>query len=154
MPFDIQGLRTVPVDHTDLDSVHEAKTTITGMVESIRTGTPVETPLTYTLDLQSLRQSDDSEARGIADIIDEIGSLKRMFRDGTISRSMRSPGQSPPQTIKQLRGLIEDLAHVGRLDLTDANSLANHGMVTVSQMRWIQDHLIPIIQANEEPPRF
>lgn len=43
LPFDIQGLRTVFVDHTDLDSVHDAKVTLAGMVQSIRNGASIET---------------------------------------------------------------------------------------------------------------
>lgn len=102
LPFDIQGIRTVSFLHTDLDSVDDAKNSIAGMARSFQEGARVETPLNYTMDLQSLRHSEDSDKRGIAEIIDEVSALKRLV----VASRARHPKS---QDIVVLRSAIEEL---------------------------------------------
>jgi len=76
IPFDVAGTRTVNVDHHDLDSVASAKKEIVSQVRSLEKGTTqVETPISVSLDLQILRQSDDPRQRSLADIMSAITEL-------------------------------------------------------------------------------
>ncbi|WP_370940095.1 hypothetical protein [Amycolatopsis sp. cg13] len=122
IPFDIQGLRTVFLDHTDLDSVHEAKQQLAGMVNAIDSGAPVETPITYTVDLQQLRQSDNPDAKGIADLIEDVQAIKRaMMQTGArVPRSFQAE-------LVNLRKFVEHLAKSGRLEWEDTSRLSVDG---------------------------
>jgi len=161
LPFDIQGLRTIFVDHTDLDSVHEAKVTLTGMVESIRSGAETETPLTYTVNLQNLRQSENSEARGMAEILDELAGIKRALREASPAGTSASRGRATSRTstgaattIRHLRGFVEQLARAGRLRRADVNHMLSLEGVTAAQQKWLTETLEPLVQENEEEPPF
>ncbi|MBW4720780.1 hypothetical protein [Saccharothrix obliqua] len=118
VPFDIQGMRTVFFDHQDLDSVFEAKRQLSGMIRQIQAGARVETPVTYTIDLQQLRQSDNSEARGIADLMSEMALLKRAVLSGVRSRR-------PSADHMTLRNFVQYLAGAGRLEVEDHRFLTN-----------------------------
>ena len=63
IPFDVAGTRTIFVDHTDLDSAASARSQIASQIKALEEDpTDIETPISTSLDLQSLRQSDDPEA--------------------------------------------------------------------------------------------
>ncbi|MFF8967865.1 hypothetical protein [Streptomyces sp. NPDC014995] len=79
IPFDVQGIRTIEVDHRDLDSAAAARESIVNAIRAIDEGQPVDTPMTYTLDLQDLRGSGRVEDRGIADILDVVQSIQRQL---------------------------------------------------------------------------
>lgn len=77
IPFDVAGTRTIHVDHHDLDSVETAKTEIVAQVRAIESNPSlVETPISVSLDLQLLRQSDNPEQRSLADILSVIAELR------------------------------------------------------------------------------
>ena len=77
IPFDVAGTRTIHVDHHDLDSVEYAKTEIIAQVRAIENNPAlVETPISVSLDLQLLRQSDNPEQRSLADILSVITELR------------------------------------------------------------------------------
>lgn len=77
IPFDVAGTRTVHFDHKDLDSVDEAKK---GIIEQIRAlesdPNDLETPISLSLDLQVLRQSENPEERSMADIFSSLNSVR------------------------------------------------------------------------------
>jgi hypothetical protein len=117
LPFDIQGLRTITLDYRDLDSVFDARQTLTGMVSGIRSGKPVETPLTYAINIKSLEESGDSEARGIADIISEIKTLKQLIRvpsgqSGEASKRSLSSAQADIATLVATIGKLVDAGQI------------------------------------------
>ena len=77
IPFDVAANRTVFVDHHDLDSVEAAKTKIQGQVAEIEADpTAIETPISVSLDLQLLRQSERPEDRSLADLVGAISDLR------------------------------------------------------------------------------
>jgi hypothetical protein len=77
IPFDVAGMRTIPVDHRDLDSVEEARKEIVKQVDaSDSMGDKVETPISVAVELQSLRQSDDPGRRSLADVLSGIADLR------------------------------------------------------------------------------
>lgn len=149
LPFDIQGLRTVYLDYKDLDSTYEARRTIAGMVSSIEQGDAIETPMTYTLDLQSLRQSEDSEARGIAEIIDEIGSLKRL-----VSRTSTLSPRVSNTNLSALQAFMLDLAKAGRVREDEVMELIQE-TTSARFDKWVTETLAPLARQREygdEPP--
>lgn len=127
------------------------------MVTSIRTGKPVETPLTYTLNLQSLRQSDDSEARGIADIISEIEGLKQTIRAVVPEASLVDvrTGPSRDATVMDaivMRGFIDYLVREGKVDAEDLRALMdkNYGQISKRMHKWMSELFRKYIP--DEPP--
>lgn len=88
IPFDVAGTRTINVDHHDLDSVGEAKSEIVNQIKSLeQNSNNIETPISMSLDLQILRQSDDPERRSLADIVSAIGELPSRI-EGRLSERM------------------------------------------------------------------
>ncbi len=136
LPFDIQGLRTIRFDYRDLDAVHDAKATLLGMVESIEAGKPVETPLNYALNLQNLKQSGDSEARGIADILVELQSLKQTLRPlpkYNVALGKESHLRSDISTICRF---VEELVAEGRLTVDDIRRLMYMSGLSEARSAW------------------
>jgi hypothetical protein len=77
IPFDVAGTRTIHVDHHDLDSVESAKTEIIAQVKALeKNPANLETPISVSLDLQLLRQSDNPEQRSLADVLSVITELR------------------------------------------------------------------------------
>ena len=77
IPFDVAGTRTIHMDHHDLDSVEEAKKEIIAQVRSLeKDPSKLETPISVSLDLQLLRQSDNPEQRSLADVLSVISELR------------------------------------------------------------------------------
>ena len=77
IPFDVAGTRTIHVDHHDLDSVEQAKTEIIAQVRALeKNPANLETPISVSLDLQLLRQSDNPEQRSLADVLSIITELR------------------------------------------------------------------------------
>src|SRR6266567_4437246 len=59
IPFDVAGARTIHVDHHDLDSVETAKNEIIDQIKALeKDPSDLETPISVSLDLQLLRQSE------------------------------------------------------------------------------------------------
>ena len=77
IPFDVAGTRTVHFDHHDLDSVDEAKKGIIEQIKALEDDpNEIETPISLSLDLQVLRQSENPEERSLADIVSAINSMR------------------------------------------------------------------------------
>lgn len=78
LPFDIAGTRTITVDHRDLDSVETAKNEIINQIRSLEaSSSEIDTPISVSLDLRLLRQSENPEQRSLADIIGSVAELQR-----------------------------------------------------------------------------
>lgn len=107
IPFDVQGIRTIELDHQDLDSAASARESITKAIRAIDEGQPVDTPMTYTLNLQDLRSSGNAEERGMAEILEIVQGIQRqMQRPNTDREVMDFP---------VLRAAIEEWAQEGIL---------------------------------------
>jgi hypothetical protein len=77
IPFDVAPMRTVQVDVHDLDSVEEARKEIVRQIETVeQDATAIDTPISVSLDLQALRQSDDPEERSLAELLAAVGELR------------------------------------------------------------------------------
>lgn len=77
IPFDVAGTRTIPVDHKDLDSVENARIEIVKQIRAIENKSQdIDSPISVSLDLQMLRQSENPEQRSLADILSAIAELR------------------------------------------------------------------------------
>ncbi len=82
IPFDVAGIRTISVEHKDLDSVHDCKEKLISQIQSIeRNPNNIETPISFAIDQQSLRQSDNPLESSNAEIISMLQEVKNMIRD-------------------------------------------------------------------------
>ena len=90
IPFDVAGARTIHVDHQDLDSVEEAKGEIVRQIHSVNdASSPMETPISVSLDLQTLKQSENPEQRSLADILSVISELRTSV--GRLEKRLDNP---------------------------------------------------------------
>ncbi len=71
-------MRTVDVNHHDLDSVHKAVEEIERQIKSVDGKPPeqIESPITVALDFQTLRQSGDPKERSIAEFASAINEIR------------------------------------------------------------------------------
>ncbi|MCY4376750.1 MAG: hypothetical protein OXC31_23600 [Spirochaetaceae bacterium] len=77
IPFDVAATRTIFFDHHDLDSVAEAKQKITEQIRELEDdSSDIETPISTSLDLQSLRQSEKPEDRSLAELVEEVSNIR------------------------------------------------------------------------------
>jgi hypothetical protein len=77
IPFDVAGTRTIYVDHKDLDSVEAAKNEIIEQIKALeKDSSDIETPISVSLDLQLLRQSEKPEERSLADLVAAVVDLR------------------------------------------------------------------------------
>lgn len=77
IPFDVANMRTILIDHRDLDSVATAKIAIREQVSTMENSTnAIETPIVAALQLQSLRASDKPEDRSLADVLFALSDIR------------------------------------------------------------------------------
>ena len=111
IPFDVAGTRTIQVDHQDLESVDAAKKEIVAQIKALENDpTEVETPISVSLDLQFLRQSDRPEERSLADLLAAVSDLRAGI--GKIEVRLGSPDTKP--VIEEIQAAINSLP--GRLE--------------------------------------
>jgi hypothetical protein len=74
IPFDVGSVRTVFLDHHDMDSVEVCKAEIQAHIHAIEESpqTPVETPVSVSIDLQQLRRSDNPLEKSSAEILEAL----------------------------------------------------------------------------------
>ena len=79
IPFDVADMRTISIDHRDLDGAAEAKLAIEKQILAIKDKLPedIGTPISSALNLQSLKQSSNIEERSIAELITVVSDLRQ-----------------------------------------------------------------------------
>lgn len=115
-PFDVAGIRTIEVNHRDLDGAQSAKEDIIRQINSVkREGYEVKSPISITVDLEVLRQSGNPEQRQIADILAAITEV----RSGISSIEKRLSNSMTSNEIKysleantEIMGLLKNLKDV------------------------------------------
>lgn len=112
IPFDVAGTRTIQIDHHDLDSVATAKREIAAQIRALETDpADLETPISVSLDLQILRQSEKPEERSLADLVSLVADL----RSGMVKLDARIGGSSEEGGIlDEIKTTLQSLPH--RLD--------------------------------------
>jgi len=111
IPFDVAGTRTIHFDHRDLDSVDKAKSEIIEQVHSLEAdASEIETPISVSLDLQLLRQSERPEDRSLADLVGFMSDL----RTGLGRLEARIGTQEEEGMLDEIQSTLRTLPH--RLD--------------------------------------
>lgn len=103
IPFDVAGMRTIPVDHTDLDSVDEARDEIVRQIKATEGKSPeqIESPISVSMELQLLRQSENPEERSVAKIVSVVSELRSNI--DSIEKKLSSPTNLiPPEYLEEL----------------------------------------------------
>ena len=77
LPFDVAALRSIPIDHTDLNSVESAKDAFSKQIEAYESGVEVHSPVQATIDIRNLRV-DENLAENL---VKEIYDLKQQLKD-------------------------------------------------------------------------
>ena len=76
-PFDVAGVRTIEIDHHDLDSVQSAKEEIIRQITSMnKEGYLVDSPISITIDFEKLKKSENPEQRQLADVLSAMADLR------------------------------------------------------------------------------
>jgi hypothetical protein len=80
IPFDTAGIRTIELDHTDLDSVASAKMELKKQIQyTAANPDKIQNPIIATIDLEKLRESDNPEKRQIAEILTGMSELRQLL---------------------------------------------------------------------------
>jgi hypothetical protein len=117
IPFDVSGTRTIYIDHHNLDSVDEAKNGIIGQIKSLeQDASQIETPISISLDLQSLRKSDDPERRSLADIMAVVTELPTRIEE-RFSERIESPRRKKLRRFHPM--MIDEMVHMSSRDSSD-----------------------------------
>ncbi len=80
MPFDVFGIRTIELDHTDLESVALAKEEIKKQIQFTAANLiKVGSPISMAIDFASLTQSDDPLRRQLAEVLNGLSEIKTLL---------------------------------------------------------------------------
>lgn len=132
IPFDVAGTRTIHVDHHDLDSVESAKKEIISQIKSLeKDSSTLETPISVSLDLQLLRQSDNPEQRSLADVLSVITEIRTSI-DGVDKKLERPESLIPPSYIKQFAGRVSRKSSESRHHIMRMRMLIDELLETMS----------------------
>ncbi|MEU3454741.1 hypothetical protein ABZ671_14220 [Micromonospora sp. NPDC006766] len=140
LPFDVQGMRTILVDHTDLDSVHTAKEQLGRAIDAIGQEADIVTPMSVALTLQDLRGSSSPHEAGLSQVIETLPQMLDILQD--LQRHLgagASDAESDDDDHRKLRTLVESLAARGGLTEEDLTGLL--GGANSKFRRWVE-HLI------------
>lgn len=152
IPFDVAGTRTIQVDHRDLASVRAAKSQIAKQIRALEDDpSNIESPISVALDLQSMRQSGNPEARSLADVLDVLGDLRQMMT----SQEARIARASPVQTVsgKRQPSLRQKLKWLEELLDFDIVVAPGHPMVLLYIGSTLRDDYPWIYEACSEAHR-
>ena len=118
LPFDVAGTRTVHFDYKDLDSVDEARKEIEKQIKFLeKSPQDIETPISVSLDLQYLRQSENPEERSLGDLLASMSELKLTLVG--IEKRINDPGSLLPPAY---------LRDIGVLNPREKRRLSRHGL--------------------------
>jgi hypothetical protein len=79
IPFDVAGVRTIEIDHTNLDSVATAKEEMKKqMIFTASNLDKIESPIGAAVDFATLTQSDDPTKRQLAELLATMSEVKAL----------------------------------------------------------------------------
>jgi hypothetical protein len=103
IPFDIAGMRTIPIDHKNIAIAGEATAEIKRQMESMQgEGVTIDSPISVAVDMDILRRSTNPEDRQLADVFSALTDLKT----GLSSIEKKMSEQSNLIPTRQLRELL------------------------------------------------
>jgi hypothetical protein len=86
IPFDVAGVRTIEIDHQNLDSVEQAKEEMKKQMRyTAEHPEKIESPISVAVDSETLKRSSDPEKRQLGEILSGIAELKQLVQSkGTL----------------------------------------------------------------------
>lgn len=133
IPFDVAGTRTIHVDHRDLDSVSDAKKHIVEQIRALEEDpSDIETPISVSLDLQTLRSSERPEDRYFPEVLSTLTGILSSLSDWQEGNREHLD--------RATRNILERLDNTGsprqRRDLIDSDTaVRRHRMIS----SWAED---------------
>lgn len=128
IPFDVFGVRTVEVDHRDLNSVAAAKEDIQKQIESVMKMKieDIKSPISASLELKFLRSSEDPKQRSVADFVSAVSDIRSSIaaiEEQLVSRERLTPSDSKRPLSRDVEYLLQRLRmKLGEVD-ADLNQL-------------------------------
>lgn len=126
IPFDLASTRTITFDHSNVESVSNAKAEIIEQIESINDESEsYENPITVAEDIRDLKQSSDPEERSMAELMENISDLRSDVR--SIESVLSEPQKVlPPEYLNELFNTVppeevEDI-HQMLIEVEDLNN--------------------------------
>jgi len=134
-PFDVAGIRTIEIDHRDLDGAQSAKDDIIRQINSIKKdGYEVKSPISVTVDLEMLRQSGNPEQRQIADILAAMAEVKSGI--SSIDKRLSNPiAFSEIRRFTENYNEIENLLRISRNDFEELLIELDHCSISLKELR-------------------
>jgi hypothetical protein len=81
IPFDLHEMRTIQLDHTDLDSVAKCRDELKKQISEVeKDPSLIDTPLSVVIDLQSSRSSRDPTEKMLLQLLDRMNELSFQMR--------------------------------------------------------------------------
>ena len=103
LPFDVAGMRTIPFDLTDPDSIEEARSEIAKQVKAVEGKKPedLDSPVSVAMELQLLRHSENPEERSLAQVLSAITDLRGELV--TLDKKFSDPTKVlPPEYLREM----------------------------------------------------
>lgn len=152
IPFDVAGMRTIQVDHRDLDSVEEGKAEIEKQVKNVVNKKPeeLESPVSVSLELQALRHSDNPEERSLAEFVSAVSELRSDIT--SIQKRLSSPEAIlPPSYLDEVLGgrrrsretehILYDVTHRFERMMAETEGRKTSSKEFIGEMERIRDML-------------
>ncbi|WFE38210.1 hypothetical protein [Micromonospora sp. WMMD998] len=138
LPFDVQGMRTILVDHTDLDSVESAKQQLGRAIDGMSSETDIVTPMSVALTLQDLRGSSSPREAGLSQIIETLPQMMDILQDlhRHLGMGGATGGGSDDEDHRRVRSLLESLAARGGVTQDELSGLLGGGSSKFE--RWVE----------------
>jgi hypothetical protein len=142
LPFDVAGMRTIIIDHHDLDNVEESKEEIGRQIKALESNPDlIDNPISFAMNLKALRESDNPEKRTLADLISSMTQL-RSDVSGVVTR-LNDPSTLLP--ISYFKDILRSIEPVSREDMTSMDEMAYSisrlsSLVANSDLRQEPDH--------------
>ena len=160
LPFDVADQRTIPIDYRDLDSVEAAKSEMRRQIQALeKSNEPIDSPLSFSIDMQALRKSGDPLEQSNAEILD---MLQRVL---SLNNRTLAAVRSAPETsfdIEAFREFVEGMVKSGSISNPDDLQPLITQYTSGLHDAWVErtKGLIPRIspapavggQFNDEPP--
>lgn len=132
IPFDVAGMRTVEIDIQDLDSVERAKQDLSGQIDAVeKKPESIETPISFALELQHLRQSGKPEERSLAELVAAVSELRSSV--AVVESRLSKPEDLIPLQYRELLATASRMMDQSRRDGGFARNAAEFALERINE---------------------
>lgn len=149
IPFDVAVMRTITVDHHDLDSVEKCKKELVAHIRALEAAQEEQdSPLSVAIDLAELRRSDNPLEKSNAEILDALAAVRREVR--MVGRRVRSGGDPDvAQDFREVRNVLEHLLYDGSLSTSEFGQLVT-GATSPQFDEWVHSTIGAVEAATND----